>query len=90
MHLATRFYPMIKQRQGSILIIGSIGVFGLTRTLGDAWGREGVRVNAAHSESVPWRKPLVLCLGGHIAEPLHEFTDMLSPKVGQRHREMAG
>jgi short-subunit dehydrogenase len=37
MHLARRFYPMIKQRQGSILIIGSIGVFGLTRTLGDAW-----------------------------------------------------
>lgn len=62
MHLATRFYPMIRQRQGSIVIIGSIGafksvvgnpayaaskagVFGLTRTLGDAWGREGVRVN---------------------------------------------
>lgn len=62
MHLATRFYPMIKAREGSIVIIGSIGafksvvgnpayaaskagVFGLTRTLGDAWGREGVRVN---------------------------------------------
>jgi 3-oxoacyl-[acyl-carrier protein] reductase len=62
MHLATRFYPLIRQRQGSIVIIGSIGafksvvgnpayaaskagVFGLTRTLGDAWGREGVRVN---------------------------------------------
>ncbi|QCP50372.1 SDR family oxidoreductase [Trinickia violacea] len=62
MHLATRFYPMLKERQGSIVIIGSIGafksvvgnpayaaskagVFGLTRTLGDAWGREGVRVN---------------------------------------------
>jgi len=62
MHLATRFYPMIKQRQGSMVIIGSIGafksvvgnpayaaskagLFGLTRTLGDAWGREGVRVN---------------------------------------------
>jgi len=60
--LATRFYPMIKQRQGSMVIIGSIGafksvvgnpayaaskagLFGLTRTLGDAWGREGVRVN---------------------------------------------
>lgn len=62
MHLAARFYPLLKQRQGSIVIIGSIGafksvvgnpayaaskagVFGLTRTLGDAWGREGVRVN---------------------------------------------
>lgn len=62
MHVATRFYPMIKERHGSMVIISSIGafksvvgnpayaaskagVFGLTRTLGDAWGREGVRVN---------------------------------------------
>jgi len=63
MQLATRFYPQIKARQGSMIFIGSIGAYksvvgnpayaaskagllGLTRTLGDAWGREGVRVNA--------------------------------------------
>lgn len=62
MHLATRFYPMLRTHSGSIVILGSIGAFksvignpayaaskagllGLTRTLGDAWGREGVRVN---------------------------------------------
>ena len=63
MQLATRFYPLVKGSQGSMIFIGSIGAFksvignpayaaskagllGLTRTLGDAWGREGVRVNA--------------------------------------------
>lgn len=63
MQLATRFYPAVKESQGSMIFIGSIGAFksvvgnpayaaskagllGLTRTLGDAWGREGVRVNA--------------------------------------------
>ncbi|MFL7962132.1 SDR family NAD(P)-dependent oxidoreductase [Pseudomonas kielensis] len=63
MQLATRFYPLLMERQGSMIFIGSIGAFksvvgnpayaaskagllGLTRTLGDAWGREGVRVNA--------------------------------------------
>lgn len=62
MHCSAKFFPMIKERQGSITIISSIGAFksvignpayaaskagafGLTRTLGDAWGREGVRVN---------------------------------------------
>lgn len=62
MHICTKFYPLVKAAQGSMIIIGSIGafksvignpayaaskagVFGLTRTLGDAWGREGVRVN---------------------------------------------
>ncbi|MDD2068697.1 SDR family oxidoreductase [Pseudomonas putida] len=63
MQLATRFYPQIKARKGSMIFIGSIGAYksvvgnpayaaskagllGLTRTLGDAWGRDGVRVNA--------------------------------------------
>lgn len=62
MHCCTRFHPTLKERQGSIVIISSIGAYksvvgnpayaaskagvvGLTRTLGDAWGREGLRVN---------------------------------------------
>lgn len=62
MHCCTRFYPAIHAKQGSIIVISSIGAYksvignpgyaaskagvvGLTRTLGDAWGREGVRVN---------------------------------------------
>lgn len=62
MHCCTRFYPMLKARGGTIIIISSIGAYkamignpayaaskagavALTRTLGDAWAREGVRVN---------------------------------------------
>ncbi|WP_250504204.1 SDR family oxidoreductase [Caballeronia sp. AZ7_KS35] len=62
MHLSTRFFPLLKEHKGTVIVISSIGafksvignpayaaskagVFGLTRTLGDAWGRDGVRVN---------------------------------------------
>lgn len=62
MHCCTRFYPAIRERKGTIIVISSIGAYksvignpayaaskaaavALTRTLGDAWGREGVRVN---------------------------------------------
>lgn len=62
MHCCTRFYPAVRERNGTIIIISSIGAYksvignpayaaskaaavALTRTLGDAWGREGVRVN---------------------------------------------
>lgn len=62
MHCCTRFHETLKSRQGTIIVISSIGAYkavignpayaaskagvvGLTRTLGDAWGREGLRVN---------------------------------------------
>ena len=62
MHCCTRFYPAIRERKGSVIVISSIGAYksvvgnpayaaskagvvGPTRTLGDAWAREGVRVN---------------------------------------------
>ncbi|MCW1384894.1 SDR family oxidoreductase [Novosphingobium sp. KCTC 2891] len=62
MHCCTRFHDTLKARQGTIIVISSIGAYkavignpayaaskagvvGLTRTLGDAWGREGLRVN---------------------------------------------
>lgn len=62
MQCCTRFFPALQRRNGTIVIISSIGAFksvignpayatskagavALTRTLGDAWAREGVRVN---------------------------------------------
>lgn len=62
MHCCAKFFPALKRREGTAIIISSIGAFksvignpgyaaskagafGLTRTLGDAWGHEGVRVN---------------------------------------------
>jgi len=62
MQCCAKFYPMLKARVGTVVVISSIGAYksvlgnpayaaskaglvGLTRTLGDAWGREGVRVN---------------------------------------------
>jgi len=62
MHCCTRYYQALKERQGTVIVISSIGAYksvignpayaaskagavALTRTLGDAWGREGVRVN---------------------------------------------
>jgi 3-oxoacyl-[acyl-carrier protein] reductase len=63
MGCATKFKPLLKEAQGSIIIVSSTAAFhatmgnpaysasktgalGLTRTLGQAWGREGIRVNA--------------------------------------------
>jgi 3-oxoacyl-[acyl-carrier protein] reductase len=62
MHCCAKFFPALKRKQGTAIIISSIGAYksvignpgyaaskagvvGLTRTLGDAWGHEGVRVN---------------------------------------------
>jgi len=62
MACATKFKPLLKDAQGSIVIVNSTaayhstvgnpaynasktGALGLTRTLGQAWAREGIRVN---------------------------------------------
>jgi 3-oxoacyl-[acyl-carrier protein] reductase len=66
----SKFYPMLKESQGSIIIISSTaayhstkgtpaynasktGAFGLTRTLGEAWGPDGIRVNGIAPGFVP-------------------------------------
>jgi 3-oxoacyl-[acyl-carrier protein] reductase len=65
-----KFYPLLKQTQGTVIIIGSTaayhstrgtpaynasktGVLGLVRTLGEAWGRDGIRVNGLAPGFVP-------------------------------------
>lgn len=65
-----KFYPMLKQSRGTVIIIGSTAayhstrgtpaynasktaVLGLVRTLGEAWGPDGIRVNAIAPGFVP-------------------------------------
>ncbi len=62
MACATKFHPMLKAAQGSLIIVSSTAAFhstmgnpaynasktgamGLTRTLGEAWAGDGIRVN---------------------------------------------
>ena len=62
MACATKFHPMLKTSQGSLIIVSSTaayhstkgnpaynasktGAVGLTRTLGQAWAEDGIRVN---------------------------------------------
>ena len=62
MSCATRFHPMLKATNGSLIIVSSTaayhstmgnpaynasktGAVGLTRTLGEAWAEDGIRVN---------------------------------------------
>jgi len=59
---AQKFFELLKESRGAMLIVSSAaafhstrgnpaynasktGAFGLTRTLGEAWAREGIRVN---------------------------------------------
>ncbi len=63
MACAEKFYPMLRESQGNIVIVSSAaavratrgnpaynasktGALGLTRTLGQAWASEGIRVNS--------------------------------------------
>jgi 3-oxoacyl-[acyl-carrier protein] reductase len=65
-----KFYPLLKESRGTIIIISSTaayhstrgtpaynasktGALGLTRTLGEAWGPDGIRVNGIAPGFIP-------------------------------------
>ncbi|MDB5868143.1 MAG: short-chain dehydrogenase/reductase [Polaromonas sp.] len=70
MTCAHKFYPMLKESQGSVVVISSLagysarignpayaaskaGAISLTKSLGEAWARDGIRVNGVAPGLVP-------------------------------------